>query len=234
MPEKSEAEEFKETLNKGFLLAAVHLIFLGVLIFYFYAHRESINGEDTMWIYGASSVVSVLFLSIVTILFKDGNFFKNTVSLVCSTVNVFLLPMALYARTGDTEVTFYFAILFQMALIAMSRIEGVILIGFAGCALLYKSEWVFGEGMEPSSKMFMAYLFVFIVALLWRLLVKRLFLAFTALADQQKGAVTGASAEQIKTLQAEKEVLRAELVQHVVEMKEFMSEKNVEEKSRES
>lgn len=237
MPEKQEAEDYKETLNKGFLLAAVHIIFFGVMavnLLMILKGKSTDAVDPKTWIYVTASVISVGAISFFTIIFKDGNFIKNTVSLLCSALNVFLLPMAMYASTGDSTFTFYYAILFQMAMIAMSRLEGVLLIGISGCLLLYQSAWFLGEGVAPSPKMFMAYCLVFFVALIWRLLVKHLFMAFSALAEKQKGTVSEVSSEQVQALQNERDVLRTELVQHVVEMKKFMSEQNVEEKSRES
>lgn len=234
MPEESEAQDYQEALNKGLLLAGVQLIFLGVLLFVFYKNWNSTAGEATMWLYGAASAVSVIALSIVTIIFKDGHFFKNTVILLCSSLNVFLLPMAYYARTADSVSAFHFALLFQMALIAVSSLEGVLLVGASGTVFLYNSQWFLGQGVEADGKLLTGYCFVFAVALLWRLLAKRLFSAFTALQAKEGQGDLGASAVELKRLEEERDSLKVELVEHVVGMKEFMREQNVEGENSES
>ena len=233
MPEKSEAMEYKAALNKGFMLALVHLLFLGFLVFTYYSGWQG-KVDPKAWVYGGASVVSVLFLSAVTIIFKDGNFFKNLCSLICSAVNVFLLPMAFYAKTKDLNSTLYFAVLFQMFLIAMSRLEGVVLVAISGSVFLSQINLLMGETLDVGPKFFLAYCVVFVTALVWRLLARRLYFAFLALNEKTRGEGEKAYQEKIQELEGERNLLRSELVKQVVEMKEFMSEQNLEERSRES
>ena len=211
--------EVKTKKDWAAAVCLIHMISCLYTVVVFYSTLKNDNISELRWFYLSASAVCMMLHGIVIGLTNKGNRFRHLMTMTFFILNLFLMPLIMNACGSPRETQLVAGVIFTVAAIAVSPLYAVIAYVLGGGIFIFTyHEFAGFEPVDGYMRIMVSYGFMILVAVLWRALISKSYLAFRSLASH--GEPEGE--DDYTTVSGERDVLRQEIAQHILELNNMM------------
>ncbi|MCM8535533.1 MAG: hypothetical protein NE334_06315 [Lentisphaeraceae bacterium] len=209
----------KELPHWTSLCATVQVIINFALIYIFFKTIDSEAANEQKWLYFAVANGLTIVMVIINIALSKDNFIRHTVNIASMLVYTYILPVTLLMSSIKPAWALIAGMTYIMLIICVTPIHISCLAFTGGVIFTWRFPQFSGVEIDTIYKPLLAYLAMTGVAMLWRSLFIKLMLGYLQLTNKDPGKESLYESK-IQELEQERNLLRSEIVAHVVELNE--------------
>jgi hypothetical protein len=201
------------------LCSAVQVMVNFALVYAFFQVVDSEKASEQKWYYFAAANLLTVITLVINIVTPRESFIRSTVNVSSILMYTYMIPMTILTAAMPVSWALLGSMIYVMLIICVSPVH-ISCLTFTGGAI-FTSQFSSFSGVEIDTiyKPLLAYLAMTGVAMIWRSLFIKLMLGYLHLTDKDPSKES-LYESRIQTLEDERNLLRGEIITHVVELNE--------------
>lgn len=201
------------------LCSAVQILVNFGLIYSFFTLVDSESASEQKWMYFIIANALTVTTLIFNIALSRENFLRSTFSISSIFIYTYMIPMTMLTSSMSPTMALVGPIVYNILIICVAPVHIACLTFIGGAVFAYKFPSFSGVDIDTIYKPLLAYLAMTGVAMLWRSLYIKLIIGYLHLTDKDPSKESMYESR-IKELEEERQLLRSEIITHVVELNE--------------
>ena len=201
------------------LCSSVQVLINFGLVYYFFTLVNSETASEQKWVYFIVANALTISTLIINIALSQDNFLRGTFNLTSILVYTYMIPMTMLNSSMSPTLSLAGPILYNMLIICVAPVHIAVITFIGGAIFAYQFPGFSGVEIDTIYKPLLAYLAMTGVAMLWRSLFIKLIIGYLHLTNKDPGKESMYESR-IKELEEERQLLRSEIITHVVELNE--------------
>ena len=201
------------------VFSAIQVLMTAFLIYIFYKWVNVEEAREEKWFYFAVVNGVTVFTIINNIVFSKDNFIRHTIASTSLILFTFIMPLSLVMIGLDSSYSILTGMVFTSLVICVCPFHVALLAFSTGLAFSYFFPIMTDITVDAVYKPFMAYFILTAVAMIWRSLFVKLIMGYVHLSTQDPGEEIRTQ-KKIEELESERDMLRNEVMTHIVELNE--------------
>ena len=201
------------------LCSAIQVLVNLGLIIAFFKLIDAEAGSEQKWFYFAAANVITITCLVVNISLSKENFIRSSINVASVLIYTYIIPMTVLASSMPVAWALMGSMIYVMLIICVTPVHISCLTFIGGAIFAWQFHNFSGIEIDTIYKPLLAYLAMTGVAILWRSLFIKLMLGYLHLTSKDPGKES-LYESRIQELEQERNLLRSEIITHVVELNE--------------
>ena len=201
------------------LCSAIQVLVNFGLVFSFFKLLESETSSEQKWFYFAAANLITIITLLINITLPKENFVRSAVNIASILIYTYMIPMTIITSAMPVAAALMSSMVYVMLIICVSPVHISCLVFTGGAIFAWQFNNFSGVEIDTIYKPLLAYLAMTGVAMLWRSLFIKLILGYLHLSSKDLGEES-LYESRIHELEDERNLLRSEIITHVVELNE--------------
>ncbi|MCH2205245.1 MAG: hypothetical protein MK132_05165 [Lentisphaerales bacterium] len=201
------------------LCSAVQVLVNFGLVYSFFTLVDSESASEEKWMYFVVANALTVSTLLVNIALMRENFLRSTFNITSIFIYTYMLPMTMLTSSLSPTMALIGPIIYNVLIICVAPVHIACLTFIGGAVFAYQFPNFSGVEIDTIYKPLLAYLAMTGVAMLWRSLFIKLIIGYLHLTDKDPSKESMYETR-IKELEEERQLLRSEIITHVVELNE--------------
>jgi hypothetical protein len=221
--------EFKKEMPHWTTVCSlVQLIINMLMLSRFFDQASSESASEQRWLYFAIANLLTFGSIILNIAFERDNLVRSSLGVASIFIYTYILPMTILTSDYTPEYGLLSGMIYVMLIICVSPVQVSIAAFINGAIFAWQFHNFSEVPIDTIYKPLLAYLALTGVAVLWRALFLRLIIGYLHLTRKDPGKES-LYESRINELEEERNLLRSEIITHVVELNEAVLRHHADE-----